>query len=87
MEETIKHQENVTLDPETCILVISVPRIHLNEILPENPLSSKSILPTKYHKWGNQCFQNEMLWDWIPHQQALNGREEKEGRVQQRRIL
>jgi hypothetical protein len=69
MEETSKHQENVTLDPETCILVISVPRIHLNEILPENPLSSKLILPTKYHK------------------QALNGREEKEGRVQQRRIL
>ena len=28
---TIKHQEKVTFDPETCILAMSVPRIHLNE--------------------------------------------------------
>ena len=71
---TIKHQEKVTFDPETCILAMSVPRIHLNEkFLPKSPLllpqissTSPTKKGTKDQKWGNQFFQNEMLSDWIP---------------------
>jgi hypothetical protein len=45
---TSRTVENVTFDPETCIFVKSVPRIDLNEILPKNPLSSKSVGTSKF---------------------------------------
>jgi hypothetical protein len=58
---TSRTVKNVTLDPETCIFVKSVPRIDLNEILPKNPplleITRYFQVPTergtKDHEWAN----------------------------------